>query len=146
MLRPTAWLKQGTLPADHLLQRVWLHRAVAALRPLGAVVAEVLANSVPKVLGGQRRLESQGEHGEEEHRLHGHRDATRPRRRRHRAGGARRLRWRVIGWRGAKEVLREDRCRVRLVHVIQTGLKLISKNLCLTEMKHVVTEIIQSRC
>lgn len=64
-------MKQPLKYVDYLLKRVEGHGAVAALRRLGAVVADVLADAVPQILCGQRHLQGPRKHGEEQHWLHG---------------------------------------------------------------------------
>lgn len=59
--------------SSHLGHRVKGRGLVAAPGAPGAVEAEVLADAVPHVLGGQRDVQRQGEHDQEHDGLHGDR-------------------------------------------------------------------------
>lgn len=101
----------------YLLERVGGRWAVAAPRPLGTVVSEVLADAIPQILCRKRSLEGQRKHGEEQHWLHGHRQRTCERRSRSPGGGYLVVGYLVVLWSDAEEISGEDRRGVWFVHV-----------------------------
>lgn len=109
----------------YLLQGVTRQGPAAASGRPGAVVAEVLADARPQILDGKRIVQGHGEHGEEHHWLHRHRQrAAHPESRQWETAGQnfRLARATPAGNRCIRDghwrrIAAEDPCRVWLVHV-----------------------------
>lgn len=104
------------------MKRVWSDGAVAAAGRFGAIVTDVLTDTIPQVLRGQRSAHGHGKHGEENDRLHSHRQAFDARRRPHEAAVrfSRFLRRAAVSrllLRRCEHIVLDDLHRVRLVHV-----------------------------